>query len=286
MTHLGRLVLGVTMVVAFAACRPTPSPDASSGPSPTPIDTTAPVGWQHFEWEAGDVSLWAPPGWTRADEAEGLVVDASPQPSDPLAVKFVGLTFRSDNRASPGDYAWYDPTFVTGDWVDLPAGRARHAATSRGAILFDIYLVPRDGGRLYSLVFSWGDAAEDLAIARTLRFGPPPPPPQLVSCQPVGSEPALVPLAFPAGALTAAVAEQTATALFRACELQGATITNLSAVATPSTGMRLGPNAGQVVWRVQVDATVTEPTSGTRYASHFLIEVNEATGVPTIVALG
>jgi hypothetical protein len=50
--------------------------------------------------------------------------------------------------------------------------------------------------------------------------------------------------------------------------------------------MRGGPNADEPVWLVTVDATVTEESPGTNEPSHVLIEVNQATGVPTIVGSG
>jgi hypothetical protein len=49
--------------------------------------------------------------------------------------------------------------------------------------------------------------------------------------------------------------------------------------------MPTGPNAGEAVWLVQVDATITEP-GGTSYESHLVIEVNQATGVPTVIGIG
>jgi hypothetical protein len=46
--------------------------------------------------------------------------------------------------------------------------------------------------------------------------------------------------------------------------------------------VKLGPNAGQAVWLIQVDATVTAAVS-IRVA--YLIEVNQATGVPTFIGM-
>ncbi len=113
----------------------------------------------------------------------------------------------------------------------------------------------------------------------------PSPTPAAISCQPYGRTPAPIAFSYAPGPVTSAVAEQTAVALFRSCFV-GATLTDLTSSSTSTTGMRDGPNQGQVVWLVQVDATVNEPSPGQPYQSHFLIEVNQTTGVPTVVAYG
>ena len=107
-----------------------------------------------------------------------------------------------------------------------------------------------------------------------------------VSCQPVGASAAPIQLPFGPGPVTSATAEQTAVALFRACAHGSALITNLTSGSVSATGMTIGPNAGDPVWLVQVDATITEPAPGSAYQSHVLIEVNQATGRPTIVGQG
>jgi hypothetical protein len=109
--------------------------------------------------------------------------------------------------------------------------------------------------------------------------------PAAISCQPYGYTPAPIAFSFPVGPVTAAVAEETAVALFRSC--QGpSSITALTSSSKASAGMKVGPNAGQAVWLVQLDATITEPSPGSSYQSHFLIEVNQATGVPTVIGYG
>ena len=50
------------------------------------------------------------------------------------------------------------------------------------------------------------------------------------------------------------------------------------------TGEPSGPNSGRAVWLVQVDTT--EAVKGGTYQAHYWIEVNEASGVPTLVAYG
>lgn len=115
---------------------------------------------------------------------------------------------------------------------------------------------------------------------------PPSPPPGVISCQPFGYTPAPIPFSFAPGRVTASAAEQTAVALFRACLLPTATISDLTSSSVAATGSPHGPNAGQAVWRVQVDATITDASTGEGHQSHFVIEVNEATGVPTVVAYG
>lgn len=106
-----------------------------------------------------------------------------------------------------------------------------------------------------------------------------------ISCQPSGATPAPVPFTFTVGPVGESAAAATAVGLFRACALPTATINDLSARTAPVSGVRGGPNEGQSVWSVQVDATITEP-GGTRYLSHFLIEVNQVTGVPTVMGMG
>lgn len=110
--------------------------------------------------------------------------------------------------------------------------------------------------------------------------------PVAISCQPYGYTPAPIAFSFAPGPVTSSAAEQTAVDLFRSCELPGSTFTNLTSSSTATTGTPQGPNEGQAVWLVQVDATVTEPLPNSTFQSHFLIEVNQANGVPTVVAYG
>lgn len=110
--------------------------------------------------------------------------------------------------------------------------------------------------------------------------------PTALSCQPYGSTPAPVAVSIGLGPVTAALAEETGVALFRACQLPSSVISDLTSGSRAATGMARGPNDGLAVWLVQVDATITEPSPGGRYQSHFLIEVNQATGMPTIVGQG
>ena len=107
-------------------------------------------------------------------------------------------------------------------------------------------------------------------------------PPGTVSCQPWGYTPAPVPLSYPTGPVTAATAEQTSAAMIRRCMVDAGTITDLAIASEPKTGVPSGPNAGQAVWWVQVDVTV----AGVGYQSHFVIEVNRATGVPVMIGYG
>jgi hypothetical protein len=105
-----------------------------------------------------------------------------------------------------------------------------------------------------------------------------------ISCQPYGYTPAPIPFSFAPGPVTSAVAEQTALAFVRSC-MQPYSIS--PTVSTkPATGQQGGPNAGQPVWLVQVDGAVTDSSPTRLYDAHFLIEVNQATGVPTLVAYG
>ena len=108
--------------------------------------------------------------------------------------------------------------------------------------------------------------------------------PTAISCQPYGYTPAPVDLSIARGPVTAAQAEETALALFRACSDPQSAIERVDVAAEPGTGVRVGPNAGQAVWLVRVDATVA--AGGSSYGSHVLIEVNQATGVPTVVGQG
>ena len=122
-------------------------------------------------------------------------------------------------------------------------------------------------------------------LAPTASSSVPSQPPGTVSCQPYSYTPAPIPFSFDPGPVTAAVAETTAVNLFRSCQ-QPTTITDLTSTTTDTVGLKDGPNAGQAVWLVQVDATVAEPSPGAIYRSHFLIEVNQATGIPMVRAYG
>lgn len=114
--------------------------------------------------------------------------------------------------------------------------------------------------------------------------------PAQVSCQPHGYSPAPITFAYPTGATTAASAEQTAVAMMRACSATPdeasvtVTITNLTSSVKEDTGGPMSPNAGQAVWLVQIDTT--EAVKGGTYPAHYWVEVNQATGVPTLIAYG
>ena len=121
--------------------------------------------------------------------------------------------------------------------------------------------------------------------ASTSNTGPP-----HVSCQPYGYNPVPITFSFAPGPATAASAEQTAVALIRSCAATPdassitITITHLTSNVKDGTGVPGRPNAGQAVWLVQIDTT--ETVNGGPYQAHYLVEVNEATGVPTLVANG
>ena len=116
------------------------------------------------------------------------------------------------------------------------------------------------------------------------------PGPAQVSCQPYGYSPVPIALSFAPGPATAASAEQTAVALIRSCAATPdsssitITIADLTSNVKGGTGEPSGPNAGKAVWLVQIDTT--EAVKGGTYPAHYLVEVNQATGVPTLVAYG
>jgi hypothetical protein len=62
------------------------------------------------------------------------------------------------------------------------------------------------------------------------------------------------------------------------------TITDLTSSVKEDTGGPMSPNAGQDVWRVQIDTM--QDAGGAPYPAHYLVEVNQATGVPTLIAYG
>ena len=126
-----------------------------------------------------------------------------------------------------------------------------------------------------------------LLLVPALFAGCASPMPTDISCQPYGYSPAPITFSFAPGPVTASVAEQTAVALFESCSASDAatTITDLTSTVGAAAGAP-GPNAGQDVWLVKVDATVADSFSGATYPSHFLIEVNQGTGIPTIVGYG
>ncbi len=111
-----------------------------------------------------------------------------------------------------------------------------------------------------------------------------------VSCQPYGYSPVPIEFSFAPGPATAASAEQAAVALIRSCAATPdgssitVTITDLTSSVKDGTGEPTGPNAGQAVWLVQIDTT--EAAKGEPYPAHYWVEVNQSTGVPTLVAYG
>jgi hypothetical protein len=110
--------------------------------------------------------------------------------------------------------------------------------------------------------------------------------PGQVSCQPVGMDPAPVAFVFLPGPATAASAEQTALGMIRACASSqwkdAIDSTSLTSTVEAGTAELPGPNKGSDVWLVRVDAKWKDGV----VESHYLIEVNKATGVPTLVGVG
>jgi hypothetical protein len=106
-----------------------------------------------------------------------------------------------------------------------------------------------------------------------------------VSCQPVGYSPAPIPLSFAAGPVSSSAAEATATYYVQQCAAP-MVIAKVTATSKAAVGLPSGPNAGQTVWLVQVDGMEGDGSSGGTYAVHFLIEVNESSGAPTLIGLG
>jgi hypothetical protein len=110
----------------------------------------------------------------------------------------------------------------------------------------------------------------------------------MISCQPYGYAPVPVSFSFTLGPVSSMAAEQTALALFRACSAPAASgeptaaITDIRASSQAAVGEPSGPNAGQRVWLVQIDVTLRDNPAQV----HSWTEVNQASGVPTIVALG
>lgn len=105
-------------------------------------------------------------------------------------------------------------------------------------------------------------------------------------CQPVGDTTPAPPPASPA-AVSQSDAEAIGIALFRACSGPPALVKDVTVSTRAASGMRLGPNAGQPVWLVQIQARVTINASPYAfYTSAFLIEVNAATGAATVIGQG
>ena len=115
--------------------------------------------------------------------------------------------------------------------------------------------------------------------------GPTPLPTALaISCQPYGYTPAPIPFSFAPGPVTAAAAEQTALAMVRSC-MQPYSISATAQTKT-ATGQKGDPNEGQAVWLVTIDGFVSYGSPSPLTPAHWMIEVNQATGVPTLVAYG
>ena len=107
-----------------------------------------------------------------------------------------------------------------------------------------------------------------------------------ISCQPSAFSPAPVAFSFAPGPVTSSVAEQTAVALLDTCEASGGkAISDVKKSSAEATGRPTGPNDGQSVWLVHIDATVNE-TAVRFYHIYWLVEVNKASGIPTVVDNG
>lgn len=107
-----------------------------------------------------------------------------------------------------------------------------------------------------------------------------------ISCQPYMFSPAPVPFSFPPRPVTSSVAELTAVALLRSCATSWSlTISDIKTSSAEATGRATGPNDGQPVWLVDIDSTAHE-AAGAFYVLYFLVEVNKASGDPTVVANG
>lgn len=115
--------------------------------------------------------------------------------------------------------------------------------------------------------------------------------PAKVSCQPFGYEPVLITFAYPIGPTTEKGAEQTAVGMLRACAATpdesgiSVTIRDLTSGVKAATGGPKSPNAGQPVWEVKID-TMESIKGGAAHSAHYWIEVNQATGIPTMIAYG
>jgi hypothetical protein len=111
-----------------------------------------------------------------------------------------------------------------------------------------------------------------------------------ISCQPYGYGPVPIFLTFVPGPVTADSAEQTAVSLIRSCAATPdsssitTTIADLTSTVQADTGAPFGPNSGQAVWLVEIQTMGT--VNGDSYRAHYLVEVNQATGVPTLMAYG
>lgn len=136
-----------------------------------------------------------------------------------------------------------------------------------------------------------GCAGPQIAAPATSPNSGAPATPANVSCQPFGYEPVLVTFAYPTGPTTSEVGEQTAVGMLRACastpDASGVsvTITSLTSSVSGGTGGPKSPNAGEPVWEVKID-TMESVKGGDPYPAHYWIEVNQATGVPTLIAYG
>jgi hypothetical protein len=109
-----------------------------------------------------------------------------------------------------------------------------------------------------------------------------------ISCQPLGYPEALVHFSFISGPIDQAGAEARARALSDACaapqESGGPTahVATTTVTSKADTGGLGGPNRGQAVWAVQIDLEIADSPAH----SYMRIEVNQRTGVPTVMALG
>lgn len=92
---------------------------------------------------------------------------------------------------------------------------------------------------------------------------------------------------LPAGSrpVTSEAATELALEIVRFLENPDAAITALTSSCEAATGEQDDTNAGQAVWRVAVQATVTQPRPAKSRDAQFTIEVNRATGEASVIEL-
>ena len=107
-----------------------------------------------------------------------------------------------------------------------------------------------------------------------------------ISCQPAAFSPVPVAFSFAPGPVTSTAAEQTAVALLDTCEATGGkAVSDVKTSSIEAVGTPTGPNDGEDVWLVHIDATVNE-TPVRFYHLYWLVEVNKASDIPTVVDNG
>jgi hypothetical protein len=91
--------------------------------------------------------------------------------------------------------------------------------------------------------------------------------------------------ASPSPSIGAEQARSIAVGVFEQRHAVGEVISDVTSSVALTPGVETGPNAGRQVWTVKVDGRITDANEQS-YISHFWIEVDTQSGVPSVIGTG